>query len=636
MMVRLSLLPLLIVAASHLASGAVFAADSLAGALKQPILRSGEASAQTNAFVRARIAQLKLAPSAQAWQAEAARIRQRVLDEVVFRGVPQSWRRPKPAVVWGDEIKTDHGYKIRKLRVEALPGLWVPALLYEPTNLTGKTPAILNVNGHAATGKSTDYKQLRCINEAKRGMLALNMEWIGMGQLRSSGYSHNHLALLDLCGRSGLSVFYLVMSRGLDVLLDHPHTDAGRVAVTGLSGGGWQTIVLSSLDTRVTLATPVAGHSALVQRIANRSSIGDLEQNPTDLVSIADYVHLNALMTPRPTLLIYNTKDNCCFVASTVKPNTYAPVIPFYEQAGVGDAWQYYENSDPGTHNYERDNREQFYRFVNERFFPGQQLSSEEIPSRGEILSHQALNVAIPERNATFHSLAAQAAADLPKRQSGSTARRRQRLKEILRLSPLAGSAEAVGAAEENDGRNLVRYRLKVGDEWTVPVVVVEGKKVERTVLLIADSGLASAAERIEALTAGAARVVALDPVLIGQANPAGGLGQNAMLISTVGQRPLGVQTSQLLAASKWAAESFSLSGVQLHSVGPRTGLVALSAAAIDGGETIGEVKTEAAVESLKVFLQPSASYGKTPEAYCFGLLEWFDIPELRALAKDN
>ncbi len=633
---RLNLPTLLFVAASCLESGAVRAADALADALKQPILHPNEATLQHNEFVLARIPQLKLAASAQEWQAEASRIRQRVLDEVVFRGVPESWRRPDPAVVWAEEIETGKGYKIRKLRVEALPGLWIPALLYEPTNLTGKTPAILNVNGHASTGKSTNYKQLRCINLAKRGMLALNLEWIGMGQLRGGGYSHNHLALLDLCGRSGLSVFFLAMSRGLDVLLDHPHTDANRVAVTGLSGGGWQTIILSSLDTRVKLATPVAGHSALAQRVANRNSIGDLEQVPSDLISIADYVHLNALMTPRPTLLIYNAKDTCCFVASTVKSNTYEPVIPFYEQAGVKNAWQYYENSNPGTHNYERDNREQFYRFVNEHFFPGEKRSNQEIPSQDEILSHEALNVEIPENNATFHSLAAEAAAHLPRRQAGSIGQRRERLKRLLRLTPLAGSAKPAGAAEDVDGRKLVRYRVKLGDEWTIPAVVVEGKKTEKTVLLIADAGIASQAERIKTLTAARTRVIAVDPVLIGQANPAGGLGQNAMLMATVGERLLGVQTSQLLAATKWFVRSLSVSGLELHAVGPRTALIALSAAVIDGGETFSKVTTDGAVKSLKTFLQPSASYGKTPEAYCFGLLEWFDVPDLQSLAKNK
>jgi cephalosporin-C deacetylase-like acetyl esterase len=42
------------------------------------------------------------------------------------------------------------------------------------------------------------------------------------------------------------------MARALDILLHHDHADPERVAVAGLSGGGWQTIFFSALDTRVT------------------------------------------------------------------------------------------------------------------------------------------------------------------------------------------------------------------------------------------------------------------------------------------------------------------------------------------------------------------------------------------------
>ena len=72
-----------------------------------------------------------------------------------------------------------------------------------------------------------DYKQARCINLAKRGMLALNVDWIGMGQLRSPENAHALLNHLDLCGTSGLAVFYLLQTRGVDVLLAHEHVDPG-------------------------------------------------------------------------------------------------------------------------------------------------------------------------------------------------------------------------------------------------------------------------------------------------------------------------------------------------------------------------------------------------------------------------
>ena len=55
--------------------------------------------------------------------------------------------------------------------------------------------------------------------------------------------------------------------------------------------------------------------------------------------------------------------------------------IAFYQQAGVGDVFEYYENSDPGTHNFELDNRQQFYRFVGRHFYPETKTSPGEITS---------------------------------------------------------------------------------------------------------------------------------------------------------------------------------------------------------------------------------------------------------------
>ena len=611
-----------------------FAQGTLTTALSEPLAGPESITDQHRRFVRSRLAPLKRAASADEWQRQAGRLRNQVLDEVVFRGVPDEWRNHRPSVVRHDVIETDHGYRIRKIRFEALPDLWIPALLYEPEDLASKVPAVLNVNGHAATGKSTDYKQLRCINLAKRGMLALNLEWIGMGQLRSDGFKHNHLSKLDLCGVSGLSVFYLAMSRGLDVLLDHPHADLGRTAVTGLSGGGWQTMVLSSLDTRVKLCVPVAGHSAIEQRLQHPGSIGDLEQIPNDLAQVADYAHLTALMAPRPMLMIYNTKDNCCFVADTVKPNTFDPVVSFYEQAGAADKLEYYANSDPGTHNYDQDNREQFYRFLNRHFFTNEKCSDAEIPSDDEVLAHRELDVPLPDDNADFHTLAARVSRGLPKPLPESAHEQRSLLRKILRYTdPDIGAARFTGPRPAG-GFSVRQLRLRIG-EWELPATVVEGETVDHHVVLLADKGCASQQARIEELARSGSRVLAIDPVLFEHNLPtAGSKYQNAMLLATVGERPLGIQSAQVVAAAQYFARVFVADSVSLEAHGSTTSLIARCAAAVDADGTISSVRTSGEAETLHDFLKPGPSYGGTPEVFCFGLLESFDIPQLMRLAE--
>ena len=45
-------------------------------------------------------------------------------------------------------------------------------------------------------------------------MLALNVEWLGMGQLDRPDFVHSRMNQLDLCGTSGMAPFYLAMKRG--------------------------------------------------------------------------------------------------------------------------------------------------------------------------------------------------------------------------------------------------------------------------------------------------------------------------------------------------------------------------------------------------------------------------------------
>ena len=219
--------------------------NSLQSMLQRPIIGPTLPLIEVQRHCEASVPRLPAMATVAQWEAEANRLRAAVLERVVFRGEAARWRDTPAKTQWLESLPGGAGYRIQKLRFEAVPGMWIPALLYLPEKLAGKMPVILNVNGHVGLpGKSVAYKQVRCINQAKRGMLALNVEWLGMGQLSGPGFHHNRMNQLDLCGTSGVAPFYLSLKRGLDLLLSLPHADPSRVAVTGLSGGGWQTIFI--------------------------------------------------------------------------------------------------------------------------------------------------------------------------------------------------------------------------------------------------------------------------------------------------------------------------------------------------------------------------------------------------------
>lgn len=604
----------------------LIAQEELKQALAEPVLSQEEADAQITRYLLDRIKPLELGSSLKSTELASNGIRQKVLDEVVFRGVPDAWRSHKVKVHDDKLIQTEYGYSIRRIRYEALPGLWIPALIYTPDRLDGKTPVIINVNGHERVGKSVEYKQMRCINQVKRGMIAINLEWLGMGQLNIPQFSHNELAKLDVCGVSGLSVFFLSMQKAVDIALSLENADLSRIAVTGLSGGGWQTIIISSLDTRITLAAPVAGHSALGQRIANRSSIGDLEQNPNDLGAFADYVHLNTLMAPRPLLLIYNTKDNCCFAAATVKANTYEPVIPFYAQANVPENLGYYENSDPGDHNYQKDNRQQLYAFLEQHFFPDRNLSPNEIDCESELLTHEELIVPLPAANENFHTLSATLAQSIEETQTDPP-HALKTLAEILRLPSYTMSADLFTGAKKTADLTVRRLRLLSDDGLILPCVIVEPAAPTSTVTLISDAGFTNEYERIVELAKEGQRVIAVDPLFIGQSRHTGSLYSMPMLVATLGGRPLGIQTAQTSSAIDFILRTLVIESTHIESHGPRSGMIAITTAAIS--DKVRKVTTVNGFDMIDSLLTSDSSYSQTPEAYCFGLYKWFKSPKV-------
>ncbi len=615
--------------------------------LKREIVGPVLPQAEVQRYCEQKVLKMPEVGSAAEWQTEAARLRADVLEKIVYRGQAAKWRDAKTKVVWLDTIEGGPGYHIKKLRYEALPGLWIPALLYEPDKLSGKVPAVLNVNGHGIQGKQNTAKQLRCINLAKRGMLALNIEWLGKGQLREGSfgdgkYRHLHMHQLDLCGTSGLAPFYLNMKRAIDVLLSLENTDPDRVAVSGLSGGGWQTITISSLDTRVKLANPVAGYSSLRTRERHFKDMGDSEQMPNDLGTLVDYTHLTAMMAPRPTLLTYNSKDECCFESGyAMKPLTDA-AAPVFRLLGKKDALRTHVNDDPGTHNYEVDNRQAFYRMLGDFFYTGDdKFNRKEIPSEKEIKSEEELAVAMPEENEDFHTLAMALCKQLPANvedtepeEKNAAAKwrrdRRAKLTEIVRakrfkVGALKSETETLGDVTVNF------WRLQMDGDWTLPATEFVRGEPNKTAILASDTGRATAAADVQRLLASGHRVIAVDPFYFGESRSAQRAFQFTLLMICLGDRPLGLQASQLAAVARWTAAKHENVPVTLVGIGPRSSTFALIAAALEE-KAVTDVELHRSLSTLKEVIEENWLVTHRPEMFCFGLLETFDIKQIAAL----
>lgn len=606
------------------AAGAQTDPRQVTRALETPLMTPDVCVFQSRQYLIKKVTALPAPASAAQWQGEAARLRRHVLNDVIFHGWPREWIEAPPKFEDLGAIPSGPGYRMRKLRYEIVPGFQSTAILYEPEKIAGKAPAILNVNGHVgAPGKAVEYKQKRCINQARQGIVSLNLEWLSFGELTHPENRHWFAAHLDLAGANGIGLFYLAMRRGLDYLERHPGVDGARLGVTGLSGGGWQTIVLSALDERVAVAVPVAGYASLLSRIERRADTGDIEQNATDLAAGQDYPHLTAMRAPRPTLLIYNAEDDCCFRAPLVRPDIYDRVKPFFRLAGNEENLAWHENTDPSTHNYQLDNRLRAYRFF-ARHFRLPEVTAE-IPVDFEIKTVEELRVGLPENNLTILGLARKIAAGIRRGAAG-----RERLREIVRYRDARVAHAWALDNSKNKGLETHSYRFEFDNGLSAAGVWLKGiaAQAESATIVLHDKGKKAAGAEVSERVNRGELVLAADLLFTGDAAPQNpGPDNFTQMIAASGERPLGLEAAQLIALASWLGLP-----ARLETTGMRSQVIALIAAALRPG-LFKELAIRDGIASLQTLLDAPVEYQAAPDLFCLDLYKEFDLDRLAELA---
>ncbi len=178
-------------------------------------------------------------------------------------------------------------------------------------------------------------------------------------------------------------------------------------------------------------------------------------------------------------------------------------------------------------------------------------------------------------------------------------------------------------------------WQLKLDDTWTVPAVELVRGAPKSTVLLLSDAGRNSTAQLAEGLLKSGNRVIVVDPFYFGESKIKNRDFLFALLISAVGDRPVGIQAGQVAAVARWAAKKDGVGRVKVVAQGHRTSLVALVAAALEG-KTINGVELHDSLGSLKQVIEENRQVTVSPELFCFGLLAEHDIKQLAALVAPN
>lgn len=286
--------------------------------------------------------------SREAWEALAERLRQRILLSSGLYPLPE--RSPLNATIF-DRVTRD-GYSVEKVHFEAWPGFYVTGNLYRPEG-EGPFPAVVGPHGHWEHGRLEDSERGsvpgRHITFARMGMVAFSYDMIGYND--SKQFDHG------MAGKSatlwGIHPFAMQLwsaIRAVDFLSELDDVDPDRIVATGASGGGTQTFSLMAVDPRIQAAAPVNMISSTMQGGCSCENAPILRLDNSNM-------EIGALMAPRPLLLVSATGD---WTRETPRVE-YPAIRSIYALYGAHE--RVHNVHIDAEHNYNQASREAVYEF---------------------------------------------------------------------------------------------------------------------------------------------------------------------------------------------------------------------------------------------------------------------------------
>jgi dienelactone hydrolase len=290
-----------------------------------------------------------------AWQARRARVRSQVRAAASL--FPPRAHTPLNPRYFG-KIDED-GYTIETVALETMPGFWLGGNLYRPKDGLKKHPAILHPHGHWKKGRLEDiptYSSPRlAANLAKQGFVVFAYDMVGYNDTRLLPHDFGSEQEL-LWGFSPLAVQTWDSIRALDFLQSLPDVDDEKIGITGASGGGTQTFLLTTVDDRVKAAAPVNMVSFIMQGDCVCESAAGLRVGTNNVEIVSTFA-------PKPMLIVSATGD---WTKNDPKEEFPAvqSVYRLYNQAQNVDLIQI-----DAPHNYNRESREAVYAFFSKTFY---------------------------------------------------------------------------------------------------------------------------------------------------------------------------------------------------------------------------------------------------------------------------
>jgi hypothetical protein len=250
-------------------------------------------------------------------------------------------------------VRKMDGYTVENIAFEVLPGVYTCGSLYRPAKIKGKVPVVLCPDGHWDKHRYRADCQYRCASLARMGCIAISYDIFAWGESLLQFKSEDHRRSL------AMTVQTLGAFRILDYLLKLKEADTSRVAISGGSGGGSHTMLVTALDDRIKLSVPVVMVSSY------HSGGCPCESGmPVHLCGGGtNNAEIAAMAAPRPQLVISDGKD----WTAHVPENEFPYLKKMYTYYGKPELVENVHLPNEG-HDYGISKRTALYEFVAKHF----------------------------------------------------------------------------------------------------------------------------------------------------------------------------------------------------------------------------------------------------------------------------
>jgi dienelactone hydrolase len=241
-------------------------------------------------------------PSLSGWETRKKELHKCFLEQLRLSPFP----RKTPLNPIYTPVRKYDGYTIENVAIETLPGVYLCGSLYRPSKGKGPFPAVLSPHGHFSSTDLNQYgryrpeQQYRCAMLARMGAVVFSYEMFAWGESLLQVDKEVHKTGLALTMQTLNSI------RVIDFLTSLSYVDQKRIGVTGESGGGTQTFLVTALDNRIAVSVPVVMVSSYFFGGCPCES-GLPIHSCTDMGT--DNAEIAAMASPRPMLVVSDGSD---------------------------------------------------------------------------------------------------------------------------------------------------------------------------------------------------------------------------------------------------------------------------------------------------------------------------------------